>query len=97
MRRDCSHRGHRPDLIPQSDPTVWRRTNDAPCAKQFARFAPTMLRDNRCGAASLAIALLAATPGQRAVAVPMFRDGLCARADALVPFPAGGYILRETC
>jgi hypothetical protein len=26
----------------------------------------------------------------------MFRDGLYARADALIPAPGGGYILRET-
>src|SRR5208282_4637796 len=31
-----------------------------------------------------------------AVEVPLVRDGLYARADALVPAAAGGYILRET-
>lgn len=45
--------------------------------------------------ASLAQTQLLAEPHRPAVEVPMVRDGLYVRADALVPI-AGGYALRET-
>jgi hypothetical protein len=93
---------HRPDLIPQHDPTLWRRANDGNIVGAKARelLGPHVIwpkgGEDRCAAANAAITLLSVNPGQPAVEVPMFRDGLYARADALIPSPAGGYILRET-
>jgi Domain of unknown function(DUF2779) len=93
---------HRPDLIPRDDPTLWRRANDGNIVGAKARellgqnvIWPTG-GDERCAAAKAAITLLSSNPGQPAVEVPMFRDGLYARADALIPAPSGGYVLRET-
>lgn len=51
--------------------------------------------EDKAEAAENALSLLKASPGKPAVEVPMFRDGLYARADALIP-EAHGYILRET-
>jgi Domain of unknown function(DUF2779) len=93
---------YRPDLIPQNDSTLWRRANDGNIVGAKARelLGQNVIwpksEDDRCAAANAAITLLAANPDQAAVEVPMFRDGLYARADALIPSPAGGYILRET-
>jgi hypothetical protein len=93
---------NRPDLIPQNDPTLWRRANDGNIVGAKARelLGPNVIwpkvDGDRCAAASAATALLAAHPGQPAVEVPMLRDGLYARADALIPSPAGSYVLRET-
>ena len=93
---------HRPDLIPQNDPTLWRRANDGNIVGAKARelLGPNVIwpkgGDDRCAAADAASAQLSASPNQPAVEVPMFRDGLYARADALIPSPAGGYVLRET-
>ena len=93
---------NRPDLIPQNDPTLWRRANDGNIVGARAR---ELLGTNviwpqgetsPAAAATTAIAQLSASPNQPAVEVPMFRDSLYARADALIPSPAGGYILRET-
>lgn len=52
--------------------------------------------DDPAAAATAAAAQLSADPAQPGVEVPMFRDGLYARADAVIPAPSGGYILRET-
>jgi Domain of unknown function(DUF2779) len=93
---------HRRDLISQNDPTLWRRANDGNIVGAKARelLGQNVIwpkgEDDRCAAANAAITLLAANPDQAAVEVPMFRDGLYARADALIPSPTGGYILRET-
>jgi hypothetical protein len=93
---------HRPDLIPQNDPTLWRRANDGNIVGAKAR---ELLGQNAiwpkggddpAAAATAAAARLSANPGQPAVEFPMFRDGLYARADALIPAPSGGYVLRET-
>jgi hypothetical protein len=93
---------HRPDLIPVGDATTWRRANDGNIVGAKAR---ELLGsnaiwpkggDDRPAAAAAVIAQLTANPGQPAVEFPMIRDGLYARADALVPAPAGGYIIRET-
>lgn len=46
-------------------------------------------------AADLALQLLRASPRAPAVEVPMVRQGLYARADALIP-AVGGYVLQET-
>jgi hypothetical protein len=89
-------------LIPQDDPTLWRRANDGNIVGAKARellgsgaIWPSGGPDP-AGAAKDAIGQLSVTPHQPAVEVPMFRDGLYARADALIPAPSGGYILRET-
>jgi hypothetical protein len=93
---------HRPDLIPQNDPTLWRRANDGNIVGAKARelLGPGIIwakgEEDRCTAANAATTLLSANPGQPAAEVPMFRDGLYARADALIPSPAGGYVIRET-
>jgi Domain of unknown function(DUF2779) len=93
---------NRQDLIPQHDPTLWRRANDGNIVGAKARelLGPNVIwpkgEEDRCVAANAAITQLSVNPGQPAVEVPMFRDGLYARADALIPSPAGGYVLRET-
>jgi Domain of unknown function(DUF2779) len=93
---------NRPDLIPKSDATTWRRANDGNIVGAKAR---EMLGSDAiwpeggnepASAAKAAIGKLSVSPGRPAVEFPMFRDGLYARADALVPAPAGGYTLRET-
>jgi hypothetical protein len=93
---------HRRDLIPQNDPTLWRRANDGNIVGAKARellgsgaIWPQGGNDP-AAAAKAAIGKLSVSRLQPAVEVPMFRDGLYARADALIPAPAGGYILRET-
>jgi hypothetical protein len=93
---------HRPDLIPKNDPTLWRRANDGNIVGAEARelLGPNAIwpkgGDDPAAAATSAATKLAANPGQPAVEIPMFRDGLYARADALIPAPASGYVLRET-
>src|ERR1700680_2479784 len=93
---------HRPDLIPQNDPTLWRRANDGNIVGAKARelLGPNVIwprrEEDRPTGANAALAQLSAAPKHPAVEVPMVRDGLYARADALIPSPAGGYILRET-
>ncbi len=92
----------RPDLIPQNDPALWRRANDgnivgAKARELLGRNAIWLKGgDDPATAAAEAIANLSASPAQSAVEVPMFRDGLYARADALIPDGSGGYVLRET-
>jgi hypothetical protein len=93
---------HRPDLIPQGDATTWRRANDGNIVGAKARelLGPNAIwpkgGHDRAAAATAAAAQLPAQVGQPAVEFPMYRDGLYARADALIPAPAGGYVLRET-
>jgi Domain of unknown function(DUF2779) len=104
--RQCPRRlwleHHGREFIPQGDATTWRRANDGNIVGTKARelLGPNVIwpkgADDRCAAANAAIAQLSAHPGQTAVEVPMFRNGLYARADALIPSSAGGYILRET-
>jgi hypothetical protein len=93
---------HRPDLIPQNDPTLWRRANDGNIVGAKAR---ELLGSDAiwpqggtdpASAARDAIGKLSVTPHEPAVEFPMYRDGLYARADALIPAPSGGYVLRET-
>ena len=82
---------HRPDLIPQDDPTLWRRANDGNIVGAKARelLGPNVIwpkgEEDRCAAADAVLTLLAANPNLPAVEVPMYRDGLYARADALIP------------
>ena len=104
--RQCSRKlwleHHRPDLVPENDPTLWRRANDGNIVGAKARellgknsIWPTPA-DDPAAAATAAAAQLFGNPAQPAVEVPMLRDGLYARADALIPAPSGGYVLRET-
>src|ERR1017187_2978665 len=93
---------NRSDLIPQNDSTLWRRANDGNIVGAKARelLGPNTIwpqgGTDPAYAARDAIGKLSVSPHQPAVEVPMFRDGLYARADALIPAPTGGYILRET-
>jgi hypothetical protein len=93
---------HRPDLIPQNDTTLWRRANDGNIVGAKARelLGPNTIwpqgGTDPATAAKAAIGKLSVSPHQSAVEVPMFRDRLYARADALIPVPSGGYVLRET-
>ena len=104
--RQCPRRlwleHHGREWIPQGDATSWRRANDGNIVGAKARelLGPNVIwpkdEADHCAAVNAAFALLSANPGQPAVEVPMCRDGLSARADALIPSRAGGYILRET-
>src|ERR1039457_2519351 len=93
---------NRPDLIPQNDTTLWRRANDGNIVGAKARelLGPNAIwpqgGTDPASAARDAIGKLSVSPHQPAVEGPMFREGLYARADALIPVPSGGYILRET-
>jgi len=93
---------HSPDLVPQNDPTLWRRANDGNIVGAKARelLGQNVIwpkpADDPAAAAAAAAAQLSANPTQAAVEVPMYQDGLYARADALIPAPSGGYVLRET-
>ena len=93
---------HRRDLIPENDPTLWRRANDGNIvgakARELLGSDAIWPQDGTdpASAARDAIGKLSVSPHQPAVEGPMFREGLYARADALIPVPSGGYILRET-
>jgi hypothetical protein len=93
---------HRPDLVPQNDPTLWRRATDGNIVGAKARellgqnaIWPTPA-DDPVAAATAAVAQLSADPTRPGVEVPMVRAGVYARADALIPAASGGYVLRET-
>ena len=91
----------RPDLIPRDDPTLYRRAGDGRIVGDMARkqLGPDIVfpphQDDQKTAVEKALAMLTAAPGQPAAEFPMARDGLFARADALVPKDLG-YALRET-
>ncbi len=92
---------HRPDLISSDDPSVYRRAVDGNIVGAKAReqlgggFIWPAGDGDKALAAENARKLLATAPNRPAAEVPLVRDGLYARADALVP-EAGGYTLRET-
>jgi len=93
---------YRPEWIPEDDPTLWRRANDGNMvhAKARALLGADVIwpkgGDNASAAAAAATAQLTDNPGRPAVEVPMFHDGLYARADALIPAGSGAYVIRET-
>jgi hypothetical protein len=95
-------RRHRPDLAPPSDdPTTWRRAQDGNIVAAKAReqlpagFLWPKGGATPEGAFREALALIEKSPAAAAAEVPLVREGLYARADALVP-ASRGYRLRET-
>lgn len=91
----------RRDLIPTDDPIIYRRAVDGNIVGEQARkqlgsdFIWPPLAEDKAAAADKARGLLAESPSKLAAEVPMYHDGLYARADALVP-EAAGYVLQET-
>jgi uncharacterized protein DUF2779 len=95
-------RRHRPDLAQSADdPTMWRRAQDGNIVAAKAREElPAGFLWPKAGAthdeaAREALDLLTTSPATAAAEVPLVRDGLYARADALIP-ATFGYQLRET-
>lgn len=92
---------NRPDLIPTDDPTLYRRATDGNIVGQKAResFGNAAIRPAGSAdakkAATDAIAQLKGAPNKSAVEVPLVRDDVYARADALVS-EKQGYVLQET-
>jgi hypothetical protein len=92
---------HHPDEIPQGTTSQERRTMDGHLVNEKARselgktFIWPQGRDDPQRAMDDALASLAAAPNTPVVEMPMYREGLYCRADALVPVE-GGYALRET-
>lgn len=92
---------HRPDLIPSDDPSAYRRAIDGNIVGAKAReqlgadFIWPPGDEDKARAAENARQLMAEAPDRPAAEAPFLRDGLYARADALVP-EGGGYVLRET-
>lgn len=92
---------HRPDLMARDDPEAYRRANDGNIVGARAReqlgadFIWPPGDGDKARAAENARQMLVAQPDRPAAEVPLLRDGLYARADALIP-RAGGYVLRET-
>ena len=92
---------HRPELMPPPDSTRDRRIIDGAKVGERARadLGANLLwppgQPDPAESAALAQAQLLAAPQRPAVEVPLVRDGLYVRADALVPM-ADGYALRET-
>ena len=92
---------HRPELIPRDDPSAYRRANDGNIVGAKAReqlgasFLWPPADFDKTRAAERALQMLRASPASRAAEVPLVREGLYARADAMIP-EADGYVLRET-
>jgi len=92
---------HRKDLLPAPNSKSDRRIIDGAKVGEKARedLGSDLLwpprNDEPLEAAKQAKEMLLQAPGRAAVEVPMVRDDLYVRADALVPV-AGGYALRET-
>jgi len=92
---------NREDLIPSGDPFVYRRATDGNIVGEYARkqlgpdlIWPPKVSDHAV-AAEKAQEMLTKSPTKPAAEVPMFHEGLYARADALVPEDQA-YVLRET-
>ena len=86
--RQCPRRlwleKHAPDKADPGNATTWRRARDGAIVGEKARelLGPQVVWQ-------------AADPDRPAVEVPLMRDGLYARADALIP-ESGAYVLQET-
>jgi hypothetical protein len=103
--RQCPRRlwlEHRlPEVADPADATNWRRARDGNIvgAKARERLGPDIVwplrHENPAAAAETARQLLQASPKKAAVEVPLIRNNLYARADALIPAP-DGYVLQET-
>jgi len=85
---------HRPDLVPQNDPILWRRANDGNIVGAKARelLGQNVIwpkpADDPAAAAAAAAAQLSANPTQPAVEVPMFLGYLSRLPYALNLTPA---------
>ena len=92
---------HRSDLLPEPNSTSDRRAIDGFKVGEKAResLGAEVLwppgPDDKAEAVKRAREMLLNGPGRPAVEVPMLREDLYARADAMVPID-GGYALRET-
>ena len=90
-----------PDSADVGNATTWRRARDGAIVGEKARelLGPDLLwpRANASPleAAQAAVRLLATTPERPGVEVPLVRDDLSVRADALLP-TTNGYVLQET-
>lgn len=90
-----------PALIPTDDPTLYRRATDGNIVGAKAReqlgseYLWPKTGENKKTAAERAKLILAESPKNAAVEVPMVHGELYARADALLP-EGGKYVLRET-
>lgn len=94
---------NRTDLEPgDQDPTRWRRATDgqfvgAKAREQLGASAMWPKGGDTPEASALsAHAQLTEHPERPAAEVPMMREAVYARADALIPAQGGGYVLRET-
>lgn len=92
---------HRRDAADPADPTTWRRARDGSIVGAKARehlgadiIWPPRSEDARASATQ-ALHLLRTSPHSPAVEVPLVREDLYARADALIPTPTG-HVLQET-
>jgi len=91
---------HRPDLFPDASAAMDRRVIDGDIVgtkarEVLGRFVWPPAHSDHAAAVDVALKQLADNPGTPAVEVPMLREGLYSRADALIPEGAG-YVLRET-
>lgn len=103
--RQCPRRlwleTHAPHEADPGNKGSWRRVQDGTLVGNMARNAlgakvvwPQSQETPELAAAA-AIALLSNAPGRPGVEIPLLRDGLSARADALIP-GRKGYVLQET-
>jgi hypothetical protein len=103
--RQCPRRlwleKHAPDKADPGNASTWRRARDGAIVGEKAR--ELLGREviwpqggeSVVDKARAAAALLVANPTRPGVEIPLVRDNLYARADALVP-AAGGFVLQET-
>jgi Domain of unknown function(DUF2779) len=103
--RQCHRRlwlqKNRPEAADPGDSMTWRRARDGTIVGEKARelLGPDLVWPRSQGpaedAARAALAQLAAHPETPGVEIPLVRDELSARADALIPI-AQRYVLQET-
>ena len=92
---------NRANLISTGEPFAYRRATDGNIVGEYARqqLGPDLIWppkvSDHAGAAEKAKEMLIDSPTKPAAEVPMFHDGLYARADALVP-EGQAYVLLET-
>lgn len=93
------------DVVRDPDPASERRMKEGlqagEVSRELLRASSTSVlwpvaREDKQRAADDAMKLLDASPNLPAVEVPLYHDGVYARADAMLPDEGGGYILDET-